>query len=143
MATIRGVYRKVSALNTDVVIEEVFVSNEKVIADENREQLYQGLDKNGNHLKKYRNRQYAIKKAGMNSLPGFGNPDYFLTGDFYRGISVKIEGDVIRTILSDPKSFFLIDKNPDIIGLGGPFRQDLVNKIRPEIIKGIRNKIGL
>jgi hypothetical protein len=143
MGTIKGLYRKVQALQTDQVIENVFVQNEKVLTDENKKQLFAGFDNNGNRLKKYKSSVYALRKASLNPLPGFGNPDYFLTGAFYRGWEKRIDGNVIRDVLNDPKSQILLDKNPDILGLGGVYRTEAVNILRPAVIKGIRQKIGL
>jgi hypothetical protein len=46
----------------------------------NQLQLLYGLNADGKKFRKYKNAAYAKKKNGMNSRPGFGNPD--LKGSF-------------------------------------------------------------
>lgn len=143
MSTIGQLYRRVQQLNTDKVIDDVFIANQEFLAEENKKQLHEGFDRTGARLKRYKNAAYARKKYAQNPIPGYGNPDFFLTGAFFRQWQVRIDGDVIRNILNDPKSQFLLDRDPNILGLGGDYRKEALNKIRPEIITAIRQKIKL
>jgi hypothetical protein len=144
MATIKGLYKRVQALNSDEVIEDAFIENEKQFAEKNRQQLFSGFDKNGKRLKPYKNKRYADKKHAMNPKPGHGNPDFRLKSDFYRGIEVRIDGQVIRTILNDPKSTYLLQRDPDIVGLGGEFKEQMNrDHLQPSLTRHFRKNLKL
>src|SRR3990167_2822680 len=54
------------------------------------QQLMRGLDAEGIKISpKYRNPAYARKKAGMNSRPGYGTPDFKLTGQYHDSFFVE------------------------------------------------------
>ncbi len=90
-----------------------------------RNQLFQGLNAKDqvigdidNGKFGYKNEKYAFSKYASNPLPGLGNPDLFDTGDFYRGIIVKINGRKISIYSTDSKNLQLSSKYPYIFGLG-------------------------
>ncbi len=71
----------------------------------------------------------------MNSNPGYGNPDLFVTGEFYAGIEAKVNGNIISVDSVDEKGPALKEKyNP--FGLGGPFKLDFINiTYRPNYLR--------
>ena len=144
MSSIRAFAQKVEALNIDTALQTAFTANEREIADQNRKQLYAGFDKKGQRLKKYRNSKYARVKNQMNPVPGLGNPDFFLTGAFQRAISVQVQGGTIRTLMNDSKSDDLLKRDPDIIGLGGEFKKELIDtKLRPAFLAEVKKSLKI
>ncbi|MBS1988755.1 hypothetical protein JST56_07255 [Candidatus Dependentiae bacterium] len=91
--------------------------HEKELADLNRKQLYEkGETANGKKLKKYKNPKYARVKHQMNPLPGLGNPDFRLTGEFQESVfsDVRVDGKIIFDA-SDPKVEFLVERDGESI----------------------------
>jgi len=80
----------------------------------------------------------------MNPVPGLGNPDFFLTGAFQRAISVQVQGGTIRTLMNDSKSDDLLKRDPDIIGLGGEFKKELIDtKLRPAFLAEVKKSLKI
>lgn len=81
----------------------------------NLEQLKKGLNAEGKKFRRYRSKAYARRKNGMNSAPGFGNPDLRLKGDFYRGFTADIKGTLLEIYSTDSKAKWLEEgtKNED------------------------------
>lgn len=102
--------------------------------DAQREQLRHGTSAKGGRLRPYRSPAYAKKKAAMNSLPGYGNPDLKLTGAFYRGIKINITGSKIRLYSTDQKAPMLLQKYSEdaVFGLTPPNLADFTEtKYKP------------
>lgn len=144
MSSISGLLKRVQSVDMDKVIEVAFVKNEGAIADENRKQLFEGFDKKGKRLKPYKNKKYAAKKHARNPIPGLNNPDFFDKGDFQKGIEFRIDGNVIRGVLNDPKSDALLKRDPDIIGLGGTYKKDFIDtKLRPSFLSEVHKELKI
>jgi hypothetical protein len=57
----------------------------------NRGQLHDGQDNTGSlQSPLYASEQYALGKEEMNPVPGLGVPDFFVSGDYYNSIQVKV-----------------------------------------------------
>lgn len=72
------------------------------IAEYNRSQLRSGFDGKGRRLKAYRSKSYAARKNRANPVPGFGNPDYKVTGAYHEAIRAAVEGGLIKLYTTDP-----------------------------------------
>lgn len=143
MATIKELYRRVLALNTDDAIEQAVSETADEYLKENQKQLFEGFDREGQHLRRYRSAKYARVKNQMNPLPGLGNPDFYVTGDFYRGQHVRATAQGITTDLTDPKSAELLRRDPNIIGLGGAYRMEYIGVLHPALVRRIRQNLKL
>ena len=144
MGTIKSVLRKVQAINIPEIARESFVSVETDYAEENKKQLFEGFDKDGSKLKQYRSNKYARVKNEMNPLPGLGNPDFYVTGAFTNSRHVTINGNVIETTYSDEKAARLLERDPNISGLGGSFKLEFINeKLKPSFFAEVRKRTGL
>lgn len=131
-------------MNTDSIIEDAMNDTAKEFSDKQREQLTDGFDSNGNRLKKYANAGYAAKKNKLNSKPGFGNADHKLTGDYHRGIYMTVDGNQVRTGSFDEKQPYLEKRDPNSLGLGGPYKSEyLQNDLSPVIQRKITEITGL
>lgn len=143
MASIKALYKRVKALRSDEVIQQTLEEKKEDYLDENRKQLYEGFDREGNRLRKYRSAKYARVKNQMNPRPGLGNPDFYVTGAFYRNRTVTVQGGELITNLNDPKSEDLLKRDPDIIGLGGPYKIEFMGMLHPALINNFRSKLRL
>lgn len=112
----------------------------------NQSQLYrEGVLSTGEKLKPYRSKAYAEKKNAMNSLPGLGNPDLFLTGSFFRGMEVDVTGESFSIDSRDGKAANLEKKySAQIFGLT-PQSQEKYNQFifYPRFQKYFTQQTGL
>ena len=132
--------RNVRTLKTDEAINEGFDLSVSDFTSEQKRQLYQGLNRFGTKLKPYALQFYAAKKNKMNSNPGYGNPDFFVTGAFYQGITVEREGESIKEFSTDEKNAYLSSR--DVWqGLGGSFKAEYLGVLRPRIVGIIKKKL--
>lgn len=92
-----------------------------MMADLNRDRLKSGLRPDGRRYSKYKNKYYAKRKYEMNPVPGLGNPDFYLTGEFHKGITVNINVDGYNYLSTDPnvasKNIYNRNSSDEIYGL--------------------------
>jgi hypothetical protein len=142
MASVRALYKRAQQLDTDQAAALALQQTKEDYLKENQKQLYAGFDGKGHHLNRYRNNKYARVKNEMNPLPGLGNPDFYVTGNFYAGWRVETNGEVIKTNLGDTQvAEKLIQRDPEIVGLSGEFKQEYVNILQPVYIAEIRKSL--
>src|SRR5690348_238105 len=84
------------------MLEESIQETESGFIDLNTQQMYEGKNSDGGEIGAYRSEVYAEMKNQMNSLPGFGVPDLKLTGAFYEGYSLRIQGGEIEETSNVP-----------------------------------------
>jgi len=115
------------------------------VADMNRVQLSEGKTKTGKDINpEYVSDEYATAKVGLNSKPGFGIPDLFLSGDFYEGLTAELKGSGIEIFSTDPKNDKLESKYKDIFGLTNQNLEKLKKEfVLPELLILIRNGMQL
>jgi hypothetical protein len=112
MATILAMLKRFENLDTDQVCDETLDDSKEVIADINAEQLSKGISATGEPFRRYQNEQYADFKHKKNPLPGYGNPDYILTGAFVRKIVAAVSGSGFNITSTDAKTQDLINRDP-------------------------------
>lgn len=133
-------------LDIDKVSSDAMNEKKQFVADAQREQLKQGISSVGGTLRKYRSAAYARKKNAMNPLPGLGNPDLKLTGNFYKGITATVEGGKIVIKSSDEKAQELEAKYDEdlIFGLYPEEKAQFIkDHLRPAFNRNIKNEVGL
>lgn len=114
------------------------------MAQRNRDQLYQGFTSTGQRLRKYASPNYATVKQAMNPVPGYGNPDFFVTGQFYARLQAEVFGDIVGMHSSDSKAPYLEDRDgaDNIYGLGEKqheayIDEDLAPVFYREVLEGL------
>lgn len=108
----------------------------------NREQLYQfGQASTGNKLKPYKRIRYARAKHHMNPSPGFGNPDFYVTGAFQKAIKVEELGGILRITSTDFKTPFLLKRDPDTFGLTDENMIRYRKQLFPRIMRNINRQV--
>lgn len=108
-----------------------------------KDQLFAGFTSKEKKLKPYASHWYAVKKAAMNRLPGFGNPDFYLTGAFYRSFRADIDNEGLVVYAMDEKAPYLESQDPEIFTLGEPALAQYIHDVKPvfaqRIIKTLNN----
>lgn len=104
-----------------VILAELVIKHSTKILEAQKEQLKSGRNADGKKITpKYASKSYGLAKNKMNSLPGLGTPDLFLTGELYRRLDliVGVPNDKEYTIFSDVDYFNdLLDKYANVIGI--------------------------
>lgn len=96
MATASELIERLQGLNLREILTESIEETAPQYVELNTQQLFKGLDGTGGSIHPlYRSAKYARMKNQMNALPGYGTPDLKLTGAFYQGYGVRVEGDEV------------------------------------------------
>lgn len=145
MGTINNLRRKFEALDIDKVARKSMENTTEEMANIQAEQMMHGFNSFGNKIGQYKLEPYAEKKNRMNPLPGFGVPDLKLTGAFYRGINVKISGEMVITDSSNIKSEGLQKRyGPEIYGLDEQYKGEFLREaLQPEFGSLMEQETGL
>lgn len=97
MATINQMLERVRAVGTSalhVEIASIIESDADELTGYVKSQLRQGELSTGAKITPgYKSNYYARKKLEQNSAPGFGTPDAYRTGEYYREMGVIASGD--------------------------------------------------
>lgn len=120
MATIFDMYERAKAANSNAkgVTVGIIEDHSDVLTDLNKDQLKRGTDSIGEKIHPmYGSIIYSIEKNNKNPLAGFGTPDLNLTGAFYRGFYLLLNGMSFKIDSNDSKTGSLKDKYGDIFGL--------------------------
>ncbi len=110
MSTVLQTINALESLNIKEMAISAIEKNLQDMVTLNQAQLYEGKATSGKRFRRYAGRQYADVKNQMNPRPGLGNPDLYLTGNFYRAIFAELEGDNIIMDSTDEKSGLLQSK---------------------------------
>lgn len=95
-------------------ILKIIKDNEEAVLDVNRSQLLKGIDADGNKLKRYKNRDYAIFKSILNPN---GVTDLRLTGRLYARMFINTQKFAVIYDSSDRKAPMLKQKYGNIFGI--------------------------
>lgn len=104
MATIQEVCQLWANIDFDTLLDEAIKESEPEIIDAQVDQMKHGLQSDGSLIGQYANPEYAKAKNAQNSLPGLGNVDLILHGDFTENIILKYNEDNIQPISTDEKN---------------------------------------
>lgn len=147
MATIRGLYNRVSTFDASKAAENAMNATSGDLITINKEQMnagYNRFDEKIGDSQPYKSADYAFDKYRQNPLPGLGNPDLNLTGSFQSLLSAVIGSGIVSIKSADPKNDELLKKYPDIMGLGGPYKaQYLIDFLRPAFAQQVYLGIGI
>jgi len=130
--------------NVDAIAEKSIEDTKEQLLDFNTEQLFKGLTSMEGNFQQYASPIYADLKASRNPLPGYGNPDLFLTGAFYRGFQAEVSGGLIKIYSTDAKAESLEKKygKDYIYGLSEGYRQEYINEVlRKAFFRNIKKQL--
>lgn len=146
MRSIKQLLDSVTSLDMDRIADDTLEGTKDEIADFNIDQLRHGISQSGEHFKPYQNEEYAEMKNRLNPLPGFGNPDYILTGDFSSRVEAKVTKEGFQLTSTDSKLEKLIERDPEDPPVGlAPETHDkaLREVVRPYFESEITEATGL
>jgi hypothetical protein len=146
MARLLELRNRLKQMDTDKIAADSITNTKEALLNANTEQLHHGLGKDGDTLRPYRSPFYAEMKHRMNPLPGIGNPDLRLTGDFYRGFYLEVQGDKIEIDSRDEKSSMLKKKYGEevIFGLSEKWRNEYIKEsLNKEFMNQMHKATGL
>jgi hypothetical protein len=114
----------------------------------NRGQLHDGQDNTGSlQSPLYASEQYALGKEEMNPVPGLGVPDFFVSGDYYNSIQVKVlrgEYSIYTYSTGVDYSAKIEAKWPRNYGLDTTNKAFFANEIlKPKIVMELKKDLGL
>jgi len=140
MTTIADMYRRFKSINLRQQVPILIEQDADTVTDLNKEQLYErSVDKNGAPLRLYGSVGYSLDKNRINPRPGFGRPDLYLTGAFYRGFNIRVTRNALTITSSDSKTSMLTKKyGQDIFGLDQQSRDKFRPRLQNNIVKYIR-----
>lgn len=147
MATPGEMWQALEELNLKEVVLEAIEDHKEEYVKLNLEQLYQGLNPEGEKITpEYVEGPYRRKKARMNAGPGEGTPDFFLSGEMYEQTAAQMDNDDI-TIGSEVEYAQYNEQrwgNAEIWGLDENSHDEFVNEIlAPLIIEKVGELTGL
>lgn len=146
MATATQILARLKGLNVkDLVTESIMETADRYV-ELNLAQLLQGKDGNDQPLRpSYARARYARVKFEMNPAPGYGNPDARLTGAFYKGYGVRVEGDQVIKDSNVEYADDLFEKYGNAIGqLDEERHQEYTEEdLAPVLYEKFREQTGL
>lgn len=155
--TIKGLYRKVKAIDTSKIIAEVMKDNEALLGEINLSQLYAGKTRLGIDLSPtYQEDPYFDDKGGLPAAQAYsdwkdritpnskrrpGVPNLVINGFYYASRKVV----VIDNKISFSSDYLdLTDKyGEEINGLGGEYKVEFLDTVHPALKQQITVATGL
>lgn len=148
MATAAQLIQRITTLRDNM--RETLVEAIEETADQyvelNTKQMYAGLDGTGRQISpQYASQEYATQKNQMNPAPGYGTPDAYLTGAFYRGYGIRVEGDQVIKDSDVEYADKLFEKYGNELGeLDDDSREQYINEgMAPVFYDKVREITGL
>jgi len=135
------------ALDIKTVVLEAIEDHKEQYVKLNLEQLYQGLNPEGEKITpEYVQGPYRRKKARMNTQPGEGTPDFYLTGGMYDQTHAQVDEEKIE-IKSDVEYAQYNEQrwgDAEIWGLDPDNHEEFVQEtIQPLILEKISEQTGM
>jgi len=147
MATPGEMWTALEELDLKGVVMEALEDQKEDYVKKNLEQLYQGLNPEGEKISpEYVPGPYRRKKNRMNPAPGEGTPDFFLTGAMYDETEAEVDGDelVIESRVEYAKYNEERWGDAEIWGLTSSNHNEFVfQQLQPIIIEKVSQQTGL
>lgn len=145
MATIAEVVSAWASLNLQDEIVKTMSDMSRELADQNRAQLKKGQTAKGGKFKEYASDNYASVKNRMNPIPGYGNPDLFLRGDFAAGIKLSVGLDGGDMGSTDGKEARLegMYGAENIFGLNDESLGEIKPEFANKLVDNVKSAVGI
>lgn len=145
MATIVEVVNAWTILNFQDEIVKTMSDMADELAEQNRKQLKKGQTAKGGRFKQYASDWYAVAKNRMNPIPGLGNPDLIVKGEFAAGIKLVVGLDGGDMGSTDGKA----DRLEGMYGADNIFgmNDESLGEIKPEfsdkLVQNVKEFVGI
>lgn len=147
MATIHEMLRRVRQVDIAEIAVGIIADSKQDLVEKNKAQLLdQGIDKQGQKLKRYASNSYAARKNALNPFPGFGVPDLYRTGAFHRGFKLQlVSKNTFEINSSDSKTGDLVSKyGKDIFGLTTDSKAEYRKEtMQPQLVREVKRIMKL
>lgn len=146
-------------LSIEEAVTETIDATEEGLVERQKQQLYRGESSDGRAFAPYKPYklispdgliEYADFKNQINPAPGYGNPDYYLTGAYYAAIDAERRGDEVRIFSADEKAAKIASReeesggNDYIFGLNEESHEAYVSEdFAPSLAANIERTIKL
>jgi hypothetical protein len=134
-------------LNLKEIVLEAIEDHKEEYVKLNLEQLYQGLNPEGEKITpEYVEGPYRRKKARMNSQPGEGTPDFFLSGSMYEETHAEVDEEEIEIKSDVPYAEYNEQRwgDAEIWGLSEISHEEFVQEtLQPLIVEKVSEQTGL
>lgn len=127
MATLNELTNRLFALSSEhnYFIPDAIVETKNELIEYQKSQMLHGLNAEGSKIGRYKNKDYARKKANMNPLAGYWQVDLRYRGEFHRNMDVKFFTNSFQVFSRDEKYDMLTEKYGETIwGLNDEFARD-------------------
>lgn len=142
MRTIANLLKAVQSQDLNDIALQSMADTAPAFVAVQKDQLLEGFDSTDHRLQSYKSPKYATKKNSMNPLPGYGNPDLKLTGDFYSSIRADIDNDGLLISASDPKAPSLEKKYGNrIYTLSESFKPEYIVQLLPAFVARVTDSL--
>jgi hypothetical protein len=146
MATASEIEERLKALDLRKLLTESIEETADQYVELNQQQMYAGKDGDGREISpQYARQDYAVMKNQMNPAPGYGTPDLKLTGAFYQGYGVRVEGDEVIKDSNVEYADQLFEKYGNAIGEldEGRHEEYVEGEMGPVFYDKVREQTGL
>lgn len=147
MATIHEMLRRVKQVDITNIAANIVANSKTELIEKNKAQLLdQGINKQGQKLRRYQSNSYAARKHAINPFPGFGVPDLYRTGAFQSGFKLQLlSKNEFEINSSDSKTGDLVSKyGKDIFGLTTDSKAEYSkDTMQPELVKEVKRILKL
>lgn len=142
--TVGDMLKRFRKLNTTKLAEQTIRQTKEGYVQMNKDQLYTGEGADNNKIPAYRSKAYANLKAQLNTLPGLGIPDYYLTGKMYSKMQLKITANSVKVISTVDYYNDLIARGGDPFGLNDDSKQQYYKLyFRPIFMQKLADTLGV
>lgn len=135
-------HKKLRSIDVESLMDRAVLANSEEIIDANTGQLSVGLDATGDFFGEYKDSNYAQFKQSIGSKAPMGVVDLKLTGAFYEGFNIQVEGEGYRVTSRDGKTSDLVSKyGREIFGLTEDSKENLKDQFSSQLTKLIRDAL--
>lgn len=148
MATPGELWTALEELDLKGIVMEALEERKEDYLEKNLAQLYEGMSpEEGKIDPPYKNAAYARKKNRMNAAPGYGVPDFYLTGAMYEETHVDILEDDALVIQSDVSYAKYNEERWGVFEIWGLTEENfdlfVYSGLQPIIIEKVSEQTGL
>ena len=138
MATLSQLLERLQSINIAKEFEEAFNEQAYYAEDLNVMQLMDGMGGDGPMP------NYSDESVTRYGKP-YGRIRLYETGDFYKGITYKAEGDTIKAFSTDKKNDYLEEFYMEYapVKLTDESKKDMASMVQSKMAENIGNKTGL
>jgi hypothetical protein len=138
MATLSQLLERLQSINIAKEFEEAFNQQAYYAEDLNVMQLMEGMGGDGPMP------YYSDESVTRYGKP-YGRIRLYETGDFYKGITYKAEGDTIKAFSTDKKNDYLEEFYMEYapVKLTDESKKDMASMVQSKMAENIGNKTGL